>query len=56
MLSLPTTVFLAACAAGADAALPPIEAIPFTAVRITDAFWAPRIEANRAKTYSHLQQ
>jgi hypothetical protein len=40
--------------AAADApALPPIEPIPFTAVRITDAFWAPRIETNRAKTLPH---
>ena len=28
----------------------PIKPVPFTAVRLTDAFWAPRIETNRAVT------
>ncbi len=28
----------------------PITPVPFTAVRVTDAFWAPRIETNRAVT------
>ncbi len=28
----------------------PITPVPFTAVRITDGFWAPRIETNRAVT------
>jgi DUF1680 family protein len=28
----------------------PIAPVPFTAVRLTDAFWAPRIETNRAVT------
>src|SRR5260221_9343115 len=28
----------------------PIAAVPFTRVRVTDSFWAPRVEANRAVT------
>ncbi|HQY94446.1 hypothetical protein, partial [Caldilinea sp.] len=28
----------------------PITALPFTAVRIDDAFWSPRIETNRRVT------
>ena len=28
----------------------PISAVPFTQVRLTDAFWAPRVETNRAVT------
>src|SRR5512136_2261319 len=28
----------------------PIKPVPFTAVRVTDGFWAPRIETNRAVT------
>ncbi len=33
--------------AAPDAALPKLRAVPFTDVTITDAFWAPRREANR---------
>ena len=33
------------CAAGA-----PLEAVPFTEVRIDDAFWAPRLKTTREKT------
>jgi DUF1680 family protein len=36
-----------ACAPRADY---PITPVPFTAVRLTDAFWAPRIETNRTVT------
>lgn len=32
----------------------PIQAIPLTAVRITDAFWAPRREINRTVTIPHI--
>lgn len=28
----------------------PIKPVPFTAVKVTDGFWAPRIETNRAVT------
>ena len=28
----------------------PVQPVPFTAVRLTDAFWAPRIEVNRTAT------
>jgi DUF1680 family protein len=38
---------LAAQAVSADY---PIKPVPFTAVRVTDGFWAPRIETNRAVT------
>ncbi len=45
-LVLTTSIVIAA----ADTARPSIEPVPFTAVRITDAFWAPRIETNRTVT------
>jgi DUF1680 family protein len=32
----------------------PIQAVPLTAVRITDAFWAPRREINRTVTIPHI--
>src|SRR5436309_9774092 len=28
----------------------PVKPVPFTAVKVTDAFWAPRIETNRKVT------
>ncbi len=31
-------------------ATPPIEAVPFTVVRVDDAFWSPRLETNREVT------
>jgi len=31
----------------------PFQPVPFTAVKITDDFWAPRIETNRAVTIPH---
>jgi DUF1680 family protein len=34
----------------------PIKPVPFTAVKITDGFWAPRIETNRAVTLPFLFQ
>jgi DUF1680 family protein len=41
----------AACAGGSPARSDyPITPVPFTAVRVTDAFWAPRIETNRTVT------
>ena len=53
-------VFLAAIAAvpilqaGGQAPAPtrdyPVQPVPFTAVQLTDAFWAPRIETNRTVT------
>ena len=40
-----------ACAGGRPARSDyPITPVPFTAVRVTDAFWAPRIETNRTVT------
>jgi len=30
-----------------------LQAVPFTDVQITDAFWAPRIETNRTRTLPH---
>ncbi|MBN2207557.1 MAG: glycoside hydrolase family 127 protein [Candidatus Aminicenantes bacterium] len=43
--------------AGQDGASPsdyPYEPVPFTAVRLTDAFWLPRIETNRTVTVPYL--
>ncbi len=41
-----------ALAASAAAQVPskPLDPVPFTAVRLNDVFWAPRIETNRTKT------
>lgn len=42
---------VAACAGGGPARNDyPIAPVPFTAVRVADAFWAPRIETNRTVT------
>ncbi|MBL9121736.1 MAG: glycoside hydrolase family 127 protein [Phycisphaerae bacterium] len=41
---------VAATVAAADPAKPSIEPVPFTSVKITDGFWAPRIETNRTVT------
>jgi len=42
---------IAACAGGRPARNDyPIAPVPFTAVKLTDAFWAPRIETNRTVT------
>jgi DUF1680 family protein len=40
-------------AVGAPAVDYPIRPVPFTAVRITDGFWSPRLETNRAVTVRH---
>jgi DUF1680 family protein len=49
-----TPLALLAAFASATGAAPastyPITAVPFTQVRLTDSFWAPRIETNRAVT------
>jgi len=37
-------------AAAASGSAHPISAVPFTQVRLTDSFWAPRVETNRAVT------
>ena len=34
----------------------PIQAVPLTSVRITDAFWGPRREINRTVTIPHIMQ
>lgn len=34
----------------------PISQVPFTAVRITDNFWRPRIETNRSVTIPHIMR
>src|SRR5690242_21872266 len=47
---------LAPVLAAQDARMPdvqrdyPVKPVPFTAVHVTDAFWAPRIETNRKVT------
>lgn len=34
----------------------PIKPVPLTAVRITDRFWAPKIEINRTVTIPHIMR
>src|SRR5438093_243371 len=34
----------------------PIRAVPLTAVRLTDAFWRPRLETNRTVTILHIMR
>jgi len=34
----------------------PIRAVPLTSVRITDDFWAPKIETNRTVTIPHIMR
>jgi uncharacterized protein len=49
---LPLALFATTTSAGAAAPehAYPISAVPFTRVRLTDSFWAPRVEANRSVT------
>jgi hypothetical protein len=52
---LSVAAFLGLAGATADAATAPardypVQPVPFTAVRFEDAFWAPRVETNRAVT------
>ena len=49
-LSLALLATRAGAADARVAATYPIIAVPFTQVRLTDSFWAPRIETNRAVT------
>ncbi len=42
------------CVLGASAADYPIRAVPLTSVRLTDAFWRPRLEINRTVTIPHI--
>ena len=42
-------LILAALAAGAASDYP-VKPVPFTAVHVTDQFWAPKIETNRKVT------
>ncbi|MGE5244672.1 MAG: glycoside hydrolase family 127 protein [Betaproteobacteria bacterium] len=55
------TILLALLAAAAGAAAPvspdyPIKPVPLTDVRITDHFWAPKIEINRTVTIPHIMR
>lgn len=52
LVSLALAIALSSTAAAAAAPAPQraLTPVPFTEVRITDAFWAPRIETNRTKT------
>lgn len=43
-------VFVLAAALWAQPRDYPVKPVPFTAVRVTDSFWAPRIEINRTAT------
>ncbi len=42
--------------AAAEAPPYPIQAVPLTAVRLTDSFWRPRLETNRTVTIPHILQ
>ncbi|MBN2433511.1 MAG: glycoside hydrolase family 127 protein [Acidobacteria bacterium] len=44
-------VLLVGC--GQEAADYPIQPVPFTQVKLTDGFWAPRLETNRTVTIPH---
>ncbi|MHB8865058.1 MAG: glycoside hydrolase family 127 protein [Pirellulaceae bacterium] len=58
-----TLVFWTSLAMGLTVLLPPgisaepahrqLEAVPFTAVKVRDAFWAPRLQINREKSLPH---
>lgn len=55
------TILVAFVAATAYAATPaspdyPIKPVPLTAVRVTDRFWAPKIEVNRTVTIPHIMR
>lgn len=56
--SIGSFVALTCCVAAtaADAPHRRLEAVPFTDVQLTDAFWAPRIAANRTSSLPHSFQ
>jgi hypothetical protein len=43
-------LFVCAIAGAAQQRDYPVKPVPFTAVHVNDAFWAPRIETNRTVT------
>ncbi|HXV59788.1 MAG TPA: beta-L-arabinofuranosidase domain-containing protein [Vicinamibacteria bacterium] len=50
---------LAACGGGGverPVSEGPIRAVPFTSVRLTDSFWAPRLVTNRTVTIPHIMR
>jgi hypothetical protein len=53
MISLATAVVMMCGAAETGAPSAPLNAVPFTAVKVSDAFWAPRITLNREKVLPH---
>ncbi|MGD1008848.1 MAG: beta-L-arabinofuranosidase domain-containing protein [Candidatus Aminicenantales bacterium] len=46
--------FSLTCAKQAPKADYPVKPVPFTDVHLTDVFWAPRLETNRAVTIPHI--
>lgn len=46
-------VALTSICLGADAQRPRVTAVPFTDVKVDDAFWAPRIQMNRERIVPH---
>ena len=52
-LTLVVTALAASAAASAGKPHRKLTPVPFTDVKVTDAFWAPRIETNRTKTIPH---
>ncbi len=47
-------LFCPSCAKQAPMADYPVKPVPFTDVHFTDSFWAPRLEANRSVTITHI--
>ena len=52
-LTLVATALAASALAAAEKPHRRLTPVPFTDVKVTDAFWAPRIETNRTKTVPH---
>src|SRR5581483_7784708 len=48
--AVPVACLLALSAAVAQPRDYPVKPVPFTSVHVTDTFWAPKIETNRAVT------
>jgi DUF1680 family protein len=56
-LAAALVLFASACSGGRPGAADyPISPVPFTAVKVADDFWAPRIETNRAVTIPAIFQ
>lgn len=54
MISLILGCLFASTTSQAETSLARLEPIPFTEVKVTDRFWAPRLEANRKVSIPHV--